>query len=213
MTISAKDVAQLREETGAGMMNAKNALEEAGGDMSKAKEILRAKGQAKAAKRAGRSTSEGLVYSYIHATGKLGVLLELQCETDFVARNEQFKELGRQIAMHVAASDPRFVDVASVSADALENTRREYEEEASASGKPADVVAKIVEGKMEKWMGEVVLMKQPFVMDEDKTIETLLNEAIATMSENIRVTRFARFNIEGDMSVCEAAAVPVGIDE
>ena len=152
MTISAKDVAQLREETGAGMMNAKNALEEAGGDMSKAKEILRAKGQAKAAKRAGRSTSEGLVYSYIHATGKLGVLLELQCETDFVARNEQFKELGRQIAMHVAASDPRFVDVASVSADALENTRREYEEEASASGKPADVVAKIVEGKMEKWM-------------------------------------------------------------
>ena len=195
MTISAKDVAQLREETGAGMMNAKNALEEAGGDMSKAKEILRAKGQAKAAKRAGRSTSEGLVYSYIHATGKLGVLLELQCETDFVARNEQFKELGRQIAMHVAASDPRFVDVASVSADALENTRREYEEEASASGKPADVVAKIVEGKIKLNMIKplrIVLTCNIMHNLEACAVPTQTKKLIIMFSESYRTREFSR---------------------
>ncbi|MEK7530154.1 MAG: translation elongation factor Ts [Patescibacteria group bacterium] len=205
MTISAKDVARLREETGAGMMNAKKALEEAGGDVAKAKEILRQKGEAKAAKRASRSTSEGLIYSYIHTTGKLGVLLELQCETDFVARNEQFRELAQKIAMHIAASDPQFVDDASVSVADRERAQMEYQTEALNSGKPESVVAKIVEGKMNKWFSEVVLLKQPFVMDEEKTVESLINDAIVTMGENIRVTRFARFNIEGGMSSCEAA--------
>lgn len=205
MTISAKDVARLREETGAGMMYAKKALEEAGGDVAKAKEILRQKGEAKAAKRASRSTSEGLIYSYIHTTGKLGVLLELQCETDFVARNEQFRELAQKIAMHIAASDPQFVDDASVSVADRERAQMEYQTEALNSGKPESVVAKIVEGKMNKWFSEVVLLKQPFVMDEEKTVESLINDAIVTMGENIRVTRFARFNIEGGMSSCEAA--------
>ena len=205
MTISAKDVARHREETGAGMMYAKKALEEAGGDVAKAKEILRQKGEAKAAKRASRSTSEGLIYSYIHTTGKLGVLLELQCETDFVARNEQFRELAQKIAMHIAASDPQFVDDASVSVADRERAQMEYQTEALNSGKPESVVAKIVEGKMNKWFSEVVLLKQPFVMDEEKTVESLINDAIVTMGENIRVTRFARFNIEGGMSSCEAA--------
>lgn len=213
MSINAKDVARLREETGAGMMSAKKALEEAGGDVAKAKEILRKKGEAKAAKRAGHSTSEGLVYSYIHATGKLGVLLELQCETDFVARTEQFRELAQKISMHIAASDPQFVNEASILVADRERAEAEYRAEALESGKPEDVAAKIVKGKMDKWLSEVVLLKQPFVMDEEQTVEALINNAIATLGENIRVTRFARFNIEGGMSSREATPLPKTSEE
>ncbi len=212
MTIDAKTVAALREQTGAGMMAAKKALEEAGGDLEKALDGLRKAGAAKAAKRAGRSTGEGLIYSYVHGTGKLGVLLELQSETDFVARNEQFKELAHQLAMHIAASDPRFVDEGSISPEDVENARSEFEAEAKEGGRPDDVVAKIVEGKMNKWQGEVVLMKQPFVMDEDKTIEQVITDAIAKIGENIRLTRFARFDIAGSMSACQAAPAEI-VDE
>lgn len=203
MTIDAKMVAQLRDMTGAGMMAAKKALSEAQGDMDKAAELLRSAGEAKAAKRAGRSTGEGLIYSYIHGTGKLGVMLELQCETDFVARNEDFKTLAHQLAMHIAAADPQYVDVESVPADALASLRAEFAQE--AAGKPEEVVQKIVDGKVEKWFGEHVLLKQAFVMDEEKTVMQLLQEAIAKVGENMRVTRFARFNIEGGMCACEAS--------
>ena len=212
MAIDAKTVGQLRDMTGAGMMAAKKALTEAGGDMDKALEILKKAGAAKAAKRSGRATSEGLVYSYIHGTGKLGVLLELQCETDFVARNEQFKELAHKLAMHVAAADPQFVARENVSEEDLARYKAEFTEAAEAEGKPADVAAKIVEGKMAKLFGEIVLLEQRFVMDEDKTIEKVIEEAVATIGENIRLTRFARFNIEGGMSSCEAPAAVV-VDE
>lgn len=204
--IDAKTVAKLREMTGAGMMAAKKALEEAGGDMDKAAEALKKAGLAKAAKRAGRSTGEGLVYSYIHGTGKLGVMIELQCETDFVAKNEGFQELAHQIAMHVAAADPKYLDLESVSADDMAKVKKEYEDAAREEGKPEDVIEKIVSGKMDKFASEEVLLKQAFVMDEDKTIEQVITDAIAKIGENIRLARFARFNIEGGMSACEATA-------
>lgn len=203
MAIDAKMVGELRDRTGAGMMVAKKALEEANGDVDKAIEILKEKGATKAAKRAGRATGEGLIYSYIHGNGKLGVLIELQCETDFVARNEQFKELAHQLAMHVAAADPQYVDVASIPAEITGPAAAKFA--ADIEGKPADVIAKIVSGKMDKWISEVVLLKQPFVMDEEKTIEGVVTEAVAKIGENIRVSRFARFNIEGEMHACEAS--------
>ncbi len=203
MAIDAKSVAQLREMTGAGMMAAKSALAEANGDTTAAAELLRKSGAAKAAKCAGRSTREGLVYSYIHGTQKLGVLLELQCETDFVARNDGFKELAHQLSMHIAAADPQYVDVTSVPQEIVAALRTEFA--AETAGKPAEVVEKIVGGKMDKWFGENVLLKQPFVMDEDKTIEQFVAEAVAKLGENIRVSRFARFNIQGGMRACEAS--------
>lgn len=208
--IDAKMVGQLRETTGAGMMAAKKALTEANGDMAAASEILRKSGAAKAAKRAGRSTGEGLVYSYIHGNGKLGVLLELQCETDFVARNEDFKELARQIAMQVAATDPQYVDAASIPGEVTDKMRAEFV--AEAAGKPAEVAEKIVGGKIEKWMSEAALLKQPFVMDEEKTVEQVVTDAMAKLGENIRVSRFARFNIQGGMRSCEASE-PVIVGE
>ena len=203
MAIDAKTVGQLREMTGAGMMAAKKALTEAEGDMDKAVELLQKAGQAKAAKRSGRSMGEGLVYSYIHGTGKLGVLLELQCETDFVARNEDFQALAHQLAMHIAAADPSYLDVDSVPAADVEAAKVAFAEE--AAGKPEDVIAKIVDGKLEKWYAERVLVKQGFVMDEDKTIEQVMVDSVAKIGENMRISRFARFNIEGGMSACEAA--------
>lgn len=211
MAIDAKTVAALRETTGAGMMAAKKALEEASGDLDKATALLQKAGAAKAAKRSGRSTGEGLVYSYIHSTGKLGVLLELQSETDFVARNDSFKELAHQLAMHIAASNPRYLDVEGVPADELEKVKGEFA--AEASGKPEDVVAKIVEGKIAKWQAEAVLLKQPFVMDEDKTIEDLMTESVAKIGENLRISRFARFEIEGNMTACESVAPEVTEEE
>jgi len=200
MAIDAKTVGELRDRTGAGMMAVKKALTETNGDVDAAIEILKKTGAAKAAKRAGRSTGEGLIYSYIHGTGKLGVMVELQCETDFVARNDDFKALAHQIAMHIAASDPKFLDVGGIPVDEVAAATAKFTEE--AAGKPEDVIAKIVEGKLEKWYGESVLLNQEFVMDDSKTVGDVLTEAVARIGENIKISNFARFNIEGGMTAC-----------
>jgi elongation factor Ts len=204
MSITAQQVAQLREVTGAGMMDAKQALVETNGDMQAAADYLRTKGLAKAAKKADRSTGEGLVYSYIHSTGKIGVLLELQCETDFVARNEAFTNLAHQLALHIAASNPLAVDVASVPAVAADRERTLFAEELRTQGKPEAMIEQIVGGKMEKWYSEQVLLKQAFVIDEEKTVEEHIAATIAVLGENIRLSRFARFDIKGGMSACAA---------
>ncbi len=195
MQITAQMVKELRERTGAGMMDCKAALAETGGDFEKAVDALRKKGLAAAAKRAGRVAAEGLVSAYIHAGGKLGVLLEINCETDFVARTEEFQELVKDVAMHIAAADPRFVERAEVTADVIERERAIYREQAAASGKPANVLEKIVEGKVEKFYGEAVLLEQPFVKNPDVTVGQLITEKVAKIGENIRVRRFARFKL------------------
>lgn len=207
MSIDAKLVAELRNITGAGMMDAKSALEEAGGDLQLATDVLRKKGVVKAAKRAGRTTGEGVVYSYIHSTGKIGVLLELQCETDFVARTEDFKEIAHKLAMHIAAVNPSYLDDAGIPEADIARETEIASEVLRAEGKPADMIAKIVDGKLEKWKGELVLLRQPFVMDEEKTVEAVLQEAISKIGENIRLTRFARFDIQGGMTACSATVV------
>lgn len=211
MAITAQQVAQLREMTGAGMMDAKNALVETQGDVNTAADLLRTKGIAKAAKKADRSTGEGLIYSYIHSTGKIGVLLELQCETDFVARNEAFTGLAHQLAMHIAATNPLAVDVASVPSDAAERERGLFMEELRTQGKPEAMMEQIVKGKMDKWYSEQVLLKQAFVMDEEKTVEQLIAATISVLGENIRLTRFARFDIKGGMSACAATPVEIPV--
>ncbi len=195
MQITAQMVKELRERTGAGMMDCKAALAETGGDFEMAVDTLRKKGLAAAAKRAGRVAAEGLVSSYIHAGGKLGVLLEVNCETDFVARTEEFQELVKDIAMHVAAAEPRFVERSEVTPEIIERERKIYREQAAESGKPANVVEKIVEGKIEKFYGEAVLLEQAFVKNPDITIGQLVTEKVAKIGENIKVRRFARFKL------------------
>ena len=195
MQISAQMVKELRERTGAGMMDCKNALAETGGDMEKAIDALRKKGLAAAAKRSGRVASEGAVGSYIHAGGKLGVLVEINCETDFVARTAEFQELVKDVAMHIAAAEPRFVSREEVTSDVLERERAIYREQALASGKPPAVVEKIVDGKLEKFYAESVLLEQPFVKNTDQTIGQLIVEKVAKIGENIRVRRFTRFKL------------------
>jgi elongation factor Ts len=193
MQVTAQMVKELRERTGAGMMDCKNALVEAGGDMDKAIEHLRTKGLASAAKKAGRSTTEGAVGSYIHAGGKIGVLVEVNCETDFVARTDEFQELVRDIAMHIAASDPRFVERSEVTAGDLEQEKRIYRQQAIDEGKPEKIVDRIVEGKMDKYYSQTVLLEQPFVKDPDKTVSQMIAEKVAKIGENIQVRRFARY--------------------
>jgi elongation factor Ts len=196
--ISAKDVKALRERTGAGIMDAKAALQETGGDMDRAVEVLRVKGQAQAAKRAGREAGEGAVESYIHATGKVGVLVEVGCETDFVARNPEFREFGRDVALHVAARAPRFVSEDDVPADAREAELRILTEQAAESGKPEEVRRKIAEGRLRKWLEEVVLLQQVHVNEDKhggKTIEELRAGIAAKTGENVVVRRFARFAV------------------
>ena len=195
MQITAQMVKELRERTGAGMMDCKWALGEAQGDMEKAIDLLRTKGLAAAAKKAGRVTAEGAVGSYIHAGGKIGVLVEVNCETDFVARTDPFQELVRDVAMHIAAADPRFVRREEVTADVLERERAICREQALASGKPAQVVERIVEGKMEKYFSEFVLLEQPFVKDPDLTVGQLIAEKVGKIGENIQVRRFARYKL------------------
>ncbi|MBM5789942.1 translation elongation factor Ts [Candidatus Parcubacteria bacterium] len=195
MPITASQVAQLRAQTGAGMMDAKSALEETGGDLEKAIELLRKKGVAKAAKKADRETKEGRVHAYIHSNGKLGALVEVLCETDFVARNEAFVELCNDLALHVSASDPLYLTREQVPVEVVEKEREIAREQMAGEGKPAEVLEKIIEGKLAKWYGEVVLMEQPFIKDEDKTIEEFVKEKIASLGENIQVRRFARFHI------------------
>jgi len=198
MAVSAADVKVLRERTAAGVMDCKAALAEAGGDMEKAIEILRVKGQASAAKRSGRVTSEGVVTSYIHATGKVGVLVEVQCETDFVARSEGFREFAREVAIHIAGapSPPIYVSAEEIPDEAREAERAVLEARAREQGKPDDVVAKIVDGQLEKWTKEVALLEQEHVRSdryEGHTIEDLRAEQAAKTGENIHIARFARF--------------------
>jgi elongation factor Ts len=195
MQVTAQMVKELRERTGAGMMDCKAALAEANGDMEKAVDVLRKKGLAAAAKRAGRVAAEGAVGSYIHAGGKIGVLVEVNCETDFVAKTEQFQQLVRDVAMHVAAAEPRFVRREEVTADVLERERAIYGEQAAASGKPANVIEKIVEGKMEKFYSEHCLLEQPFVKNPDQTVGEMVTEAVVRIGENIQVRRFTRFKL------------------
>ena len=199
--VSASDVKALREMTGAGMMDCKEALEESGGDLDKAQEILRVKGAASAAKRGERGTGEGIISSYIHATGKVGVLVEVQCETDFVARNEEFQEFAREIAIHIAAMNPSVVSVEDLPEDEIERERRLFAETAKADGKPDAVIEKIVEGQISKWASERTLMDQEHFNSEryeGKTIEELRTEVSAKTGENVRIARFARFEVGGD---------------
>ena len=193
--ISAKQVKELRERTGAGMMECKKALVEAGGNIEEAAVVLRKRGVAVAAKKADRAASEGLITSYIHAGGKLGVLLELNCESDFVARTDDFQNLARDIAMHVAAADPRFVRREEVDETAIAKEREIQRDRALQEGKPEQVVDKIVEGRMGKFYEEVVLLEQPFVKDNSKTVQELITETIAKLGENIAIGRMARFKI------------------
>ena len=194
-TISPKDVSELRTRTGAGMMDCKRALEEAGGDLDKASEILRLKGMAKAEKRAGRNASEGLVVSYIHHNNQVGVLLELNCETDFVARTDEFGQLAREIALHIASADPIGVNPDDIPADLLDRERRIAEEQVAKEGKPENIRGKIVDGKLKKFVAERTLTEQLFVKDDSKTVGQLLKEASAKLGEAISVRRFARFKI------------------
>jgi elongation factor Ts len=199
MTISASDVKTLRDRTGAGIMDAKGALQEANGDFDRAIEILRVKGQASAAKRGGRVASEGLVSSYIHATGKIGVLVEVDCETDFVARNEQFQEFARDVALHVAAAPGvRYVSEHDVPEQDKEAELRVLREQAASEGKSDNVQEKIVEGRLRKWLDEVVLLNQRHVNEdkhESKTLEELRTELAASTGENVVIRRFARFQV------------------
>jgi elongation factor Ts len=191
--ISAKDVKELRDRTGAGMMECKGALGEAGGDMERAIDILRAKGAAKAAKRAERETKEGAVGSYIHMGGKIGVLVEMGCETDFVARNDEFQKLVRDIAMHIAAANPVAVRREDFAADLVERERGVYREQVKESGKPEQIWDKIVDGKIEKFYAEQALLEQPFVKEPDVTVGELITRASAKTGEKVEVRRFARF--------------------
>jgi elongation factor Ts len=199
-TISAADVKALRDRTGAAMMDCKAALDEAGGDVEKAVEVLRVKGQASAAKRSGRATSEGIVVSYIHATGKVGVLLEVQCETDFVARNDDFQEFAREVALHIAGSPnpPVYVSTDEVPEETREAERQVFEAKAREEDKPDDVIPKIVEGQLRKWAQEVTLLDQEHVRSDrydGKTIEQLRADVAAKTGENVRIARFARFAV------------------
>ncbi len=197
--VSAARVRELRDKTGAGMMDCKRALAESAGDLEKAVVYLREKGLAAAAKRSARAASEGLVASYIHAGGKIGVLVEVNCETDFVARTPQFQNLVKDLAMQVAAANPRFVRREEVSAEVMEAERGIYRAQASGSGKPAAVLDKIVDGKIEKFFADVCLLEQPFIKEPQRTVGQLVTDAVAQLGENIVVRRFTRFQL-GEMT-------------
>jgi elongation factor Ts len=198
MAVTAAEVKELREATGAPMMDVKNALDEAEGDRAKAIEILRKKGAASAAKRGGRSTQEGIIESYIHADSRKGALVEVLCETDFVARNEDFKEFARQVAIHITAMSPEHLSFEDIPEEAVANERRILEEKARAGGKPDNVVEQIVEGQLRKWASDLALLDQKHFNEErfeGKTIEELRTEIAAKTGENVRIARFARFEV------------------
>jgi len=195
MDITVEQVKELRERTGIGMMECKKALEEAGGNAEKAIEILRKKGYARAKDKAHRETSEGLVGSYIHMNGKIGVLVEINCESDFVARNDEFKDLVKNISMHIAAARPKYIAPADVPADEVEKEKDIIREQFKDSKKPPQIVEKIVEGKLAKFYEEVCLLEQPFIKDDKLRIKDLLTSFIAKFKENTRISRFARFEI------------------
>src|SRR5687768_15348624 len=195
MEISAKQVAELRNRTGAGMMDCKAALQESNGDMEAAIDILRKKGIMKAEKRGGREVREGLISSYIHFNGKIGVLVEVNCETDFVARTDDFKQLVKSVAEHIAATAPLAVDKDQIPADVIDRERRIYVEEVKQSGKPANLVDKIVEGKIEAFYKQNCLLSQPWVRDDKKTVGDLVKEMSGKTGENIQVRRFTRYQM------------------
>lgn len=195
MPVDAKLVAQLREMTGAGMMDAKKALEEMNGDLTAAADALRVKGLAKAASKSTRETKEGRVHAYLHSNAKLGAMVEVLCETDFVARTEGFIALCHDLAMHVSAADPLYVRREDVPEQLVQKQKELFAEEMIGQAKPADIVEKIVEGKLNKYFADICLLEQTFVKDEDKTIDEFIKEKVATIGENIQVSRFARFLI------------------
>ncbi len=198
MAVTAQMVKELRDKTGAGMMDCKKALVEADGDESKAVDWLRQKGLSKAAKKAGRATSEGVVGSYIHSTGKIGVMVELLCETDFVAKNERFIELAKNLAMQVAAANPVCVSPEELSAEVLEKEKEIFRQQALDEGKAENFVDKIVEGRVKKYYKEACLLEQPYIRDDKKSIQELINDQIAVLGENIQVGRFVRMNLGED---------------
>ena len=190
-------VQELRAATGAGILDCKKALEEHGGDFDAAVESLRKKGLAKAAKKADRDANEGTIGYYVHTNSKVASMVKLNCETDFVARTEQFLQLARDIAMHITASRPLYVERAQVASDAVDKEKEIYREQMANSGKPAHVVEKIIEGKLDKWYSEVCLLEQPFIKNPDVTIQAMLTDAIASLGENIKIGGFSRLEIGG----------------
>ncbi|WKZ29039.1 MAG: translation elongation factor Ts [Patescibacteria group bacterium] len=199
--IDAKTVSELRAMTGAGIVECKKALEEANGDLAAAAELLRKKGIAKAGSKSDRNTSEGLVYAYVHGNGKVGAMVEVLCETDFVARTDGFKELCHELALQVAAMNPLYVSKDAIPPEVTEKEKSIYAEEFAGSSKPAEVVEKILEGKLSKWHSEVCLLNQAFIKDEDKTIEDVVKETISKCGENIQIKRFTRFAMESTTQV------------
>ncbi|MEA2030134.1 MAG: translation elongation factor Ts [candidate division Zixibacteria bacterium] len=195
MAINAKQVKELREKTGAGMMNCKKALTEVDGDFEKAVIYLREQGVSSAAKKEGRSTAEGLIATYVHTGDKLAVMVEINCETDFVARTDEFRGFARDVAMHIAASSPLCVNREELDQDTIEKEREVYRQQAINDGKPEKIVDKIVNGRIEKYYSEVVLMEQPFVKDSDKIVQDFVNGTIASLGENIRIARFTRYRL------------------
>ncbi len=195
MDVSAKMVKALREKTGAGMMDCKKALQDSGGDEEKAVAWLREKGLSKAQKRADRTASEGIIGSYVHSNSKIAVLVELNCETDFVAKNDSFKDLAKNLAMQVAAANPICISPEELPQDAIEQEKEIYAKQAQADGKPENVVEKIVEGRLKKYYKEVCLLEQPYIKDDSKQVKDLVNELIAAIGEKIEVNRFVRMEV------------------
>ena len=195
MTISAKDVKVLRDRTGAGMMDCKRALQETGGDMEAAVDYLRARGSAKAAKRAEKAANEGTIGHYTHFDGRTAVLVEVNCETDFVANTDDFRKLAKDLAMHIASAAPTAVSHEDIPAELIDRERKIYEEQVREEGKPDEIAGKIIEGKLKKWFKESTLLAQPFVKNPDQTIEDLITEVSVKTGEKIQVARFARFRL------------------
>ena len=195
LTIDANTVKQLRDKTGAGMMDCKNALKESNGDLDGAVDYLRKSGAAKAEKKGSRATKEGLVYSYIHAGGRLGVMIEVNCETDFVAKTDGFIELSHNLAMQIAATNPISLDKNSVPDDIIAKEKEIYTEQAKSSGKPENIIEKMVEGRLSKFFQENCLMEQAYIKDSDKKVSDLMTETIATLGENITISKFTRFAV------------------
>ncbi|MDQ5931415.1 MAG: elongation factor Ts [Patescibacteria group bacterium] len=193
--IDSKLIAQLREKTGAGIVDVKAALDETNGDMTAAEELLRKKGILKAGKKSDRVAGEGIVYSYIHGGGKVGVMLELRCETDFVARTDGFVQLAHDIALHIAAMNPLYLDETAVPAELVEKEREIYKAELAESKKPEEIMAKILDGKVQKYYSDICLLKQAFIKDESMTVEDVIKHGISKMGENIQMKRFVRFHL------------------
>ena len=211
MKITAEMVRKLREETGAGMMDCKAALTEANGDPEKARDSLRKRGLAAAAKKAGRTASEGVIGTYIHPGSRIGVMVEVNCETDFVARTPEFQSIVKDIAMHIAAASPQYVTKEEVPAQVLEKEKEIYRSQAAAQGKPAQVQDKIAEGKLKQFFSDFVLLEQPFVKDTQLTIGQLVAERIGTLKENIVVRRFARFKVGEEVQGARPDLAPVAV--